>query len=68
MASRHDFTGLHHAATEVLVLEKTSIPLFGGRRRSVERDVSALGANDDLFAFDVATHDHVAERFTNGSL
>src|SRR5437870_11807269 len=58
MATRDDFTGLHHAPTEVLVFEEASISFFGCRRHPIEWDVSALSANDNFFAFDAPTDDH----------
>ena len=67
MATGDDLTGLHHAATEVLVFEEASISLFGFGRHPVEWDVSAFGAHDNLFAFDAAADDDAAKRFTNRS-
>jgi hypothetical protein len=53
--ARNDVRGFHHSGSVILAVQKTSITFLRCGWRSVERDVPALRANEDLFAPDPAT-------------
>src|SRR3954469_15980516 len=48
VASRDDVGRIHYAGAEVFGVEKIPVTLAGRRRRKLQRDISALAANDDL--------------------
>src|SRR3954464_1035660 len=54
VASRDDVGRIHYAGAEVFGIEKIPVTLASRRRRKLQRDISALGANYDLISLDGA--------------
>lgn len=55
VSARDDIRGLHHSRAVVLAIQKPPIAFLRCGRGSIERDVAAFCANEDLFASDPAT-------------
>ena len=63
-----DVGWFHHTALEVLAGEKFVISLLRCRWSFLERDVSALGANDYLLPFDRTHRDRIPDCFPDRAL